>query len=55
MTGNPDYVNRNIPYPNFIAESDYNEYSNFKEARLSGYDYSTIIKIEEPSYLQGPL
>lgn len=55
MTGNPDYVNRNIPYPNFIAESDYDEYSNFKEARLSGYNYSTIIKIEEPSYLQGPL
>lgn len=55
MTGNPDYVNRNIPYPNFITESDYDEYSNFKEARLSGYNYPTIIKIEEPSYLQGPL
>ena len=55
ITGKLDYVNRNIPYPNFIEESEYNSYSKFKEARLSGYDYSAIIEIQEPSYLQGPL
>lgn len=55
ITGKSDYVNRNVPYPNFIEESDYNTYSRFNEARLSGYLYNTTILIEDPKYLTGPL
>ena len=55
ITGNEDYVNRDIMYPNFIDSESYEEYSKFKEARLSGNLYDATISVENPTYLQGPL